>query len=70
MEFTTAEELKNYLMELEGRLANAEQAIEGFASAPAEEGTPEEGTPEEGTPEEVEMSEAELSEIDKLLQSK
>ena len=69
MEFKTKEDLATFLAELEGRVANLQEAFDKMApvdEAPAE-GTPEEGNPAE-TPAEETVTEEEVSEIDKLLQ--
>ena len=67
--FETAEELTNFLMDLQGQIVNIQEVVDKLSPAEEEEPTEEtEDTPAEEETEEV--SEEELSEIDKLLQSK
>ena len=65
----TAEELTNFLMDLQGQIVNIQEVVDKLSPVEEEEPTEEtEDTPAEEETEEV--SEEELSEIDKLLQSK
>lgn len=67
--FETAEELTNFLMDLQGQIVNIQEVVDKLSPVEEEEPTEEtEDTPAEEETEEV--SEEELSEIDKLLQSK
>lgn len=65
LSFKTADELSNFLMDLQGQIGNMQQTIDKLS--PVEETPKEDEEGEEGkTPEEP--SQDEISEIDKLLQ--
>ena len=68
LSFETADELTNFLIDLQGQIANLTETVDKIkpVEEPAEEEKPEEETKED--PVEEEVSEEEVSEIDKLLQ--
>ena len=68
LSFETADELTNFLIDLQGQIANLTETVDKIkpVEEPAEEEKPEEETKEE--PVEEEPTEEEVSEIDKLLQ--
>ena len=68
LSFETADELTNFLIDLQGQIANLTETVDKIkpVEEPAEEEKPEEETKEE--PVEEEVNEEEISEIDKLLQ--
>ena len=67
LSFETADELTNFLIDLQGQIANLTETVDKIKPVEeSEEEKPEEETKEE--PVEEEASEEEISEIDKLLQ--
>ena len=68
LSFETADELTNFLIDLQGQIANLTETVDKIkpVEEPAEEEKQEEETKEE--PVEEEPTEEEVSEIDKLLQ--
>ena len=68
LSFETADELTNFLIDLQGQIANLTETVDKIkpVEEPAEEEKTEEETKEE--PDEEEVNEEEISEIDKLLQ--
>ena len=67
LSFETADELTNFLIDLQGQIANLTETVDKIKPVEeSEEEKPEEETKEE--PVEEETSEEEISEIDKLLQ--
>ena len=67
LSFETADELTNFLIDLQGQIANLTETVDKIkpVEEPAEEETTEEPKEE---PVEEEVNEEEISEIDKLLQ--
>ena len=67
LSFETADELTNFLIDLQGQIANLTETVDKIKPVEeSEEEKPEEETKEE--PVEEEPTEEEISEIDKLLQ--
>ena len=69
LSFETADDLTNFLIDLQGQIANLTETVDKIK--PVEEPAEEEEKPEEETkeePVEEEPTEEEISEIDKLLQ--
>ena len=67
LSFETAEDLTNFLIDLQGQIANLTETVDKIKPVEeSEEEKPEEETKEE--PVEEEPTEEEVSEIDKLLQ--
>ena len=67
LSFETADELTNFLIDLQGQIANLTETVDKIKPVEeSEEEKPEEETKEE--PVEEEATEEEISEIDKLLQ--
>ena len=63
--FKTADELTNFLMDLQGQISNLTEKVDKLS--PVEQDSEEASDPAEETKEE--LSDEELSEIDRLLQS-
>jgi len=65
LSFKTADELTNFLLDMQGQLANMQETIDKLS--PVEESSEEGSDPSEETKEE--LTDEEVSEIDRLLQS-
>lgn len=63
--FKTADELTNFLLDMQGQIANIQETIDKLS--PVEESSEEGSDPAEETKEE--LTDEEVSEIDRLLQS-
>ena len=63
--FKTADELTNFLLDMQGQIANMQETIDKLS--PVEESSEEGSDPAEETKEE--LTDEEVSEIDRLLQS-
>ena len=70
LSFETADELTNFLIDLQGQIANLTETVDKIkpVEEPAEEEKPEEEEETKEDPVEEEVTEEEISEIDKLLQ--
>ena len=67
LSFETADDLTNFLIDLQGQIANLTETVDKIKPVEeSEEEKPEEETKEE--PDEEEVTDEEISEIDKLLQ--
>ena len=65
LSFKTADELTNFLLDMQGQLANMQETIDKLS--PVEESSEEGSDPSEETKED--LTDEEVSEIDRLLQS-